>query len=390
MRVIVAGGGVAGTASAIALRRIGAEVTVYEAYADPAGTVGSFVSLAANGLRGLAALGCLDRVRDAGFEVPRQRLWSSTGRRLGDMPRGRLGGDPTHSVTLMRARLVEELRAEAVRAGARVVTGERLVDAHEDADGEKVRAVFESGRTDEADLLVGADGLWSAARTILDPGAPRPAYAGQYTFSGLASGVRHDPGTFDMVFARAGAFITIGAPDGTVWWAAQVSAPREPDLAAIGLDRLAELYRHEERPSTVLAEVTELHRPTLQHVLQPVRVWRGDRIVLAGDAVHPVGAGQGAAMAVEDAVVLAHALAAAPVPAALARYEEERRARTAKLIKMAAANRDAKTAGPVARRARDVFMPLGTRLFYERATAWLYTHPLPELPRAGTLSAGGA
>ncbi|MFD0890555.1 FAD-dependent oxidoreductase, partial [Streptosporangium algeriense] len=63
MRAIVIGAGVAGSATALALRHIGAEVTVYEAYADPAGDVGSFISLAANGLRGLEALGCLPRVQ---------------------------------------------------------------------------------------------------------------------------------------------------------------------------------------------------------------------------------------------------------------------------------------------------------------------------------------
>ncbi|MFB4319510.1 FAD-dependent monooxygenase [Actinomadura sp. 21ATH] len=81
-------------------------------------------------------------------------------------------------------------------------------------------------------------------------------------------------------------------------------------------------------------------------------MWRGGRTVLAGDAVHPVGPGQGASMAVENAVVLAYALSEAPVPAALARYEQERRTRTAKPIKMAAASRDAETAGRVARASR--------------------------------------
>jgi 2-polyprenyl-6-methoxyphenol hydroxylase-like FAD-dependent oxidoreductase len=80
---VIVGGGVAGAASAIALRRIGAEVDVYEAYEDPAGPVGSFLSLAANGLRGLAALGCLSQVQEAGFPVAWQRMWSGNGKLLG-------------------------------------------------------------------------------------------------------------------------------------------------------------------------------------------------------------------------------------------------------------------------------------------------------------------
>ncbi|MFC5746789.1 FAD-dependent oxidoreductase [Actinomadura rugatobispora] len=385
MRVVVAGGGVAGAASAIAFRRIGAEVTVYESHADPAGPVGSFISLAANGLRGLEALGCLDRVRDAGFPVPRQRLWAGSGKLLGDLPRGRLSDDPTHSVTLWRGRLVEELRAEAVRLGAEIVTGERLTGADTEPSG-GVRARFESGRTAEGDLLTGADGIWSATRRILAPSAPGPVYGGYYTVSGVASGVDAapgtlEPGTFNMVFARAGTFISIAVPDGTVWWAAQVTAPEPPGPGTITPDSPARLYRDEEHPSAVLRAATETHRPAPHHVLESVRVWHGDRTVLVGDAAHPVGAGQGASMAVEDAVVLARAAATEPtVPTALAAYERDRRARTAKLVRMAAANRDAKTAGPVARRVQNIVMPLALRVFYERSTAWLYDHDLAPLP----------
>src|SRR5271155_1007508 len=106
MRATVIGGGVAGSAAAIALRRFGAEVTVYEAYEDPAGPVGSYVSLAVNGLRALDALGCLAPVQAAGFPVARQRMWSGRGKLLGDVARGRRPEDPLHSVTVMRAGLV--------------------------------------------------------------------------------------------------------------------------------------------------------------------------------------------------------------------------------------------------------------------------------------------
>ncbi|KAB2340999.1 FAD-dependent monooxygenase [Actinomadura rudentiformis] len=379
MQVIVVGGGVAGATSALALRRIGAEVTVYEAYADPAGSVGSFVSLATNGLKALAALGCLEAVQTAGFEVEWQRLWADSGRLLGDTPRGRLPDEPLRSITLKRGRLVETLRDKAIASGARIVTGERLVGATR--VGAKARAEFESGRTAEADLLVGADGIWSATRRILDPGAPEPVYAGLFTVSGVARGVDVDgatfnqPGTFNMVFGRNGAFIYIPVPGGDVWWTAQVSAAEEPDLNAVDLEVLKGLYRREKVPSALLGAVTTMQRPTLMHVLAEVPVWHDEQIVLVGDSGHPVGAGQGASMAIEDAVVLARSLEDAPdIPAALAAYDAARRKRIAKMVRSASTNRDAKTAGPVARRVRNVVMPVFVMLFYERATAWLFTH----------------
>src|ERR1700722_4475603 len=72
MRAVVAGGGVAGSASAIALARVGVDVTLYEAYEDPAGPVGSYVSLAVNGLRTLDAPGCLPAVQAPAGPAPQR------------------------------------------------------------------------------------------------------------------------------------------------------------------------------------------------------------------------------------------------------------------------------------------------------------------------------
>lgn len=378
MQVAVVGGGVAGSASAIALARIGAQVTVYEAYEDPAGTVGSFVSLSVNGLRALDALGCLDAVQRAGFPVDRQRMWSGRDRPLGDVPRGRRSGDPLRSLTLMRADLVRALREEAAGAGARILVGRRL-------SGDSLDSL-----TAGADLLVGADGIWSATRRALHPAAPEPRYAGLYSISGATDGPVRLPGErpqgFNMVFARRGAFIYLPAPDGTVWWSAQVAAADPPpDLTAVGLAKLTELFRTEKTPLAVLRASSAVTASTLLHVLPPVTRRHDDRTVLVGDAAHPVGAGQGASMAIEDAVALARQLAAAEaVPAALAAFDRMRHDRTGKLAKTAAANRDAKTAGPVAARLREIMMPFFFNRFYEKATGWLYDHDPGQLPMART------
>lgn len=376
----------AGATTALALRRIGAEVTVYEAYADPAGPVGSFLSLAANGLKGLRALGCLDAVQQAGFDVARQRLWADTGKLLGEAPRGRPEKEPLHSVTLERGRLVETLRTRAAAHGARFVTGERLTGATRDGGG--IRAGFESGHTARADLLVGADGIWSATRRVLDPAAPEPAYAGFYSVSGVSRGVDVEPGVFNMAFGRRGAFVYLAAPGGEVWWSAQVASATPPGPYEAGLGELRDLYRHEETPSALLRAATSVGRPTLMHALATVPVWHDDRIVLAGDAWHPVGAGQGASMAIEDAVVLARCLAGtgdtstaqpATLATALAAYGQARRDRVARMLKAGDDNRDAKALGPIARRLRNLIMPVVFPFAYERATAWLYDYE----PRLG-------
>ncbi len=375
MRAIVVGGGVAGSAAAIALRRIGADVTVYEAYDDPAGHVGSYVSLAVNGLRALEALGCLPRVQSAGFPVARQRMWSGRGKLLGDVARGRRPEDALHSVTLMRADLVSALRTAALESGARIVTGQRLDGACDP-------------RTADADLVVGADGIWSATRQTLDPAAPQPVYAGLYSVSGASGTV--PPGLprdgFNWIFARHGVFIFLPVPDGTVWWTAQVATPETPpDPSAIGLGELTRLFSTEPQATAVLRAATAVRAANLGHVLKPVTRRHRDRIVLIGDAAHPVGAGQGASIALEDAVILARHLAAATpdaTPQALAAFDRERQPRAGKLAKMETSNRDAKTAGPIGARMRELIMPHVFNRFYEKATGWLYdfdpgTFPAP-------------
>ncbi|WP_245623279.1 FAD-dependent oxidoreductase [Spirillospora albida] len=152
------------------------------------------------------------------------------------------------------------------------------------------------------------------------------------------------------------------------------AAAHAPDPDAIGLDVLRDLYRREEVPNALLHAVTALHRPTLMHSLAKVPTWHNDRIVLVGDTLHPVGAGQGASMAIEDAIVLARALeTTADVPTALAAYRRTRQARVTRTLKAGDDSRDAKTMGPIARRVRNLIMPLAFRFAYERATSWLYT-----------------
>jgi salicylate hydroxylase len=366
MRITVVGGGVAGSASAIALARMGADVTVYEAYEDPAGPVGSFISLAANGLRALDALGVLGPVQQAGFPVARQRMWSGRGKQLGEVARNRRPDDDLLSVTLMRADLVTALRTAALEAGATIIAGRRV-----------------SGReTGHADLTVGADGIWSATRRTLDTDAPEPAYSGIYSVSGTSTrppGIAQDG--FNWIFAKHGVFIYLPAPDGTVWWTAQVSSKRPPATVLTAKDAaaadLAGLYRTEPQAAAILQRTTAIRAANLGHTLQPVTRRYDDRTVLIGDASHPAGAGQGASMALEDAVILARHLAdSGTIPQALAAFDAERQPRAGKMARMETKSRDAKTSGPITARMREIIMPHVFSRFYEGATGWLYDFDL--------------
>jgi 2-polyprenyl-6-methoxyphenol hydroxylase-like FAD-dependent oxidoreductase len=235
--------------------------------------------------------------------------------------------------------------------------------------------------TPDADLVVGADGIWSMTRRALDPDAPDPSYAGLYTVSGISAGLELEPGTFNMIFARNGAFIYLPAPDGAVWWSAQVAAPQPPDLPSIGADTLITLFESERQAGRILRAAETLHSATPNHILARVPRRYNETTVLIGDAAHPVGAGQGASMALEDAVVLAREISRTEsILAALTSFDEVRGRRLDKMTATASANRDAKIAGPIASRLRNAFMPYFFPRFYEKATGWLYDYDPGTLP----------
>jgi salicylate hydroxylase len=168
----------------------------------------------------------------------------------------------------------------------------------------------------------------------------------------------------------------------SVWWTAQVASPQpRADPAAVSLADLAEIFRTEKQAVAVLQAATGVRAANIGYMVAPVTRRHNGRTVLIGDAAHPVGAGQGASMAMEDGVVLAAQLAAADgIPAGLAAFDRQRHPRSGKLAKMEAGNRDAKTAGPIASRMRELIMPHFFNRFYEKATGWLYDFDPGTLP----------
>lgn len=172
--VLIIGGGIAGPVTAMALREAGIDSTVYEAYDQTADGVGAFLGLAPNGLHALRVLGLDEPVRAAGFDSPGLRLTLSGGRTLLETSFTGTRADALPPITIKRADLYATLRDEAVRRGIDIVYGKRLVDAV--SDHNTVVARFADGTTAEGDLLIGADGLQSRVRQIIDPTSPAPRY----------------------------------------------------------------------------------------------------------------------------------------------------------------------------------------------------------------------
>ena len=374
-RALIIGGGIAGTVTAMALRKAGLDPVVYEAYDRGSDGVGAFLTLAENGL---AALSVLDvDLSRLGMDTPAM-VMISRGRQLATAP--------MRARTVSRSDLYGALRDEAVRRGVPIEYGKRLVDATVTPSG--VQARFADGTTADGDLLVGADGLRSRTRAIIDPKAPAARHIGLLNTGGYARGLRLSgpPGVAHFVFGRRCFFGYFIHPDGDVWWFANPPAKREPsreELLAITerqwRERLVDLFADDSGPMLDIIAATEYIVPAWNTYDFPrVPTWHNERMVLVGDAVHATSpsSGQGASMAVEDAVVLGRCLRDLDDPAAaFATFRDLRRARVERVVAQGRRNGNGKMAGPVGAAIRDLILPVVMRQIAARdAQGWMYNY----------------
>ena len=370
---IIIGGGIAGPTAALALHRAGIDATVYEAHTTGADGVGAFLTLAANGIDALRVIDADEGALAAGFATPTITLRSCSGKRRGEARTGGTLADGTVSHTLKRGDLYRALHRAAAARDIRVELGRRLVAA--ESNGVGVRARFADGREARADMLIGCDGINSTVRRIVDPRAPQPTYAGLLNTGGYARGVQVNstPGGYEMIFGKRAFFGYAAAPTGQVWWFANLPHRQEPtseELAEAAGERLRhrllELFANDAGPATALIEATpELTRTHPIHTVSHLPLWQQERMIVLGDAAHAPSpsSGQGASLAIEDAVLLAKCLQqAAATEEAFARLEALRRPRVKRIIKWAARVNSSKAAGPVGRAIRDAVMPTVLRL----------------------------
>ncbi|MGA4729691.1 FAD-dependent monooxygenase [Micromonospora taraxaci] len=367
---IVIGGGIAGPVTALALRRAGITATVHEAYpatASEAGGIGGTLALAPNGVAALRVVGADQAV--TALATPIERTMMAVGRRRIALPT--LAGVPPLRV-VHRAELHRVLHDRAVAEGVTFAYGKRLVDAEQTGDG--VTAHFGDGTSATADVLVGADGVRSTVRGLIDRAAPGPRFTGLLGFEAVA---RHEvdaaPGTMTFAFGRRGYYLYWPEPGGGTRWGVNLPQQRPMSLvearavpAQRWLDTLRSSYGDDDPGRELMATsiADELQVVGALQIMPPVPHWHRGRMVLVGDAAHAPSnsSGQGASLAIESAVQLARCLRDLPdVASAFDAYVRLRRSRVEKVAARAARINHAKAPGPVARTLMPLMMPLLVR-----------------------------
>ncbi|MDB5728150.1 MAG: 6-hydroxynicotinate 3-monooxygenase [Noviherbaspirillum sp.] len=314
LRIAIVGAGLGGTVAAIFLQRAGYNVRIYE-QATAIARIGAGISLGPHIMRIMRALGLEQAMMNVGV-VPRERLSreGGAGRVILSMPVDKFPELYGANHLIIHRGDMQEMLTAAVAPGT-LELGKRLVDLAE-TDTE-VTLRFADGSQAEADLVIGADGINSVVRELLF-GASPPIYSGTVAYrsifpTALLNGLKVPDHTkwwvgdrhiliYFLTHSRDEIYFVTGVPEP---WGSDSFAPMPADMEQL---RATFADFHPEVRQVLAASPQATRWPILER--DPFRPWSRARVVLIGDACHAMRPhmGQGAAMAIEDAVVLARCI----------------------------------------------------------------------------------
>lgn len=328
-KVLIVGGGIGGLSAAIAIRNAGVEVDLVEINSSfKVYQVGIIVQ--ANFIRAMAALGIADQAVSAGYPQNGLIFQDIHGHVHTDIPGTRLAGEQYPSDLGMARPALHKVLTDASRErGTFMRLGLTFETMEQTADG--VDVTFTDGSRGRYDLVIGADGVRSKVRSTLFPEAPTPQFTGQGVWRYNLPRPANITRTFMCIGLEGGkcGFCPLTPTTGYV-----ILVQSEPGNPRHPQDKLAEIFRSRLAACTgLMAELREQITDSSQVVYRPLEAvlvpapWYQGRVLLIGDAAHATTPhmGQGAAQAVEDAVVLGELLAGKhPVGAVMSEFMNRR------------------------------------------------------------------
>ncbi|MFI8481395.1 FAD-dependent oxidoreductase [Pseudomonas sp. NPDC078700] len=327
-KVLIVGGGIGGLCAAIALRRKGIEVDLVELKAEWT-VYGVGIIQQSNVVREMAKLGVLDGYLDAAYAFEDVTINTTGGQLLARIPGQRLAGpEYPANVGISRLALHKVLSETAIELGSNVRLGLTVDTLTQDSDGVDVQ--FTDGSQSRYSLVVGADGLYSKVRSMLFGDKYMPRFTGQsvwrYNFPRLPE-IDH-LANYQGPAGNAG---LVPLADDLMYMFLTSHEPSNPWMDTSTL--AAEMRSRLSGFSGPIGELREQITDGEKVVYKPLEVvfvdepWYRDRVLLIGDAAHATTPhlGQGAGMAIEDAIVLSEELTAGgPINDVLQRFMARR------------------------------------------------------------------
>lgn len=312
MKFLIAGGGICGLTTAIALHQLGQEVAVYEAAAKIK-AVGAGISISSNAIRALDSIGLAQEVIAHSQVQKGFQFFTPKGKLINEGDFNSLVekyGLPA-MISFHRADL-HSLLIEKLKGKIAFSTNKRIQQVAQQKD--TITLSFSDGTTAKGNYLLACDGIHSVIRKQLLPRVT-PRYAGYTIWRGLLNNPPKDP-KFEKpfkTFGKEGQFGAVLMKKNQLYWFASRKAPfKDPAMKAMTIVGLQKRYGHFHDPIPQILEMSKDEDMLANDAidLKPLSKFAFDNILLMGDAAHGMtpNLGQGACQAIEDAAVLAQIL----------------------------------------------------------------------------------
>lgn len=336
MRGIIIGGGIGGLTTAIALKQQGIDVTVTEAVPELL-VVGAGIVMASNAMQVMQRLGMDEKIAANGHKLMHGEVADQHWRPIqkvdidSAIQKFGIGSYAIHRGALQQV-LFQELPEGWIKLNHKVVSVNQ--------QGNKVKVVFENGQTDEADFVIGADGIKSVVRQVLF-GKTTFRYSGQTCWRGAVTmpvPEKLKNSTYELWGSKAGLrFGLVAVRQNMIYFFATICAPEggKDDPATLKNDLRKNFGEFGALPLQLIeaAESQKIIRTDIFD-FAPIPTWCKGRIALMGDAAHATtpNLGQGGCQAVEDAFVVAKMLKEIGEPEAAFKAFQEVRYKKARYV----------------------------------------------------------
>ncbi len=371
----------AGPALALFLKRINIDAVIYEATSNFSDDKGLFLGITPNGLNVLNEIVSVEELY-SDHTPGKIRFYNHQNKAIGLFDTaGQKAMYGFETIQLKRGLLNRAIRGEAIRKGIPINTGKKLKSLVQERS--TVTVEFEDGSLDTGDILIGCDGIHSAVRNALFPGEAPMIYTGLLSSGGYAE-MKTDTlnkEAITMIFGKKAFFSYAISNKNEVWWFNNIYQKDEPERSELNSSeanviklKLSRLHQGDPEVIAQILQATDRIEIYSIYDIPFLKNWYNGNVCLIGDAAHATSPhiGQGASMALEDAMMLARSLRdVVDIQKAFEAFQSSRKERVEQVIKKARKIGNEKTPGFFQQWFRDMFLRYFLKIEAKKMD-WIY------------------